>query len=77
MDVLRWIVLCVALSGAACNARGLRWGFLCWFFSDFSFGVMDFMRGDYTRAFLQAVYVVIDISGFLFWGRRKIGRRIE
>jgi nicotinamide riboside transporter PnuC len=76
VEFYRWITLIIALSGAACNAQGLRWGFLFWSVSDISYGIADFLRGDYTRAFLQAVYVLIDISGFWFWGKKKVGRQV-
>jgi nicotinamide riboside transporter PnuC len=70
MEKLLWIVSLAALIGAGFNAKGLKWGFLIWAITDSIWGVVDFNKGIYAQTAQQVIYVIIDLTGFIYWTRK-------
>ena len=69
MEILTYIILALALSGSILNVKSVRYCFLFWAFSDFAWGIVNYMKDIPGEVVYNAINVILDIYGFVWWKR--------
>lgn len=65
LEYTDYLIVALALLGAAYNALGLRLGFFIWIITNSYLTNKNFLAGDYAQSVLFFAYLLIAIYGFI------------
>ena len=66
-EAFKWSVSIASLVGVVLNIRHRRECFAIWGCTNVAWCVVDLYHGIYAQSFLQAVYAMLSVYGWLSW----------
>jgi hypothetical protein len=69
--IIKWLIVAVAVAGAAANVRGRWWGFLFWLVSNGYWAVYYARAGQWAEAAAFAIFWWLSVYGVFRWRSRQ------
>jgi len=70
LDYSDYLIVALALLGAAYNAQGMRLGFFIWIITNTYLTNKNFLSGEYAQCVLFFAYLLLSIYGFIRMGKQ-------
>lgn len=68
---MEWAVVVFSIIGVVLNIYKIRWCFVIWGVTNFSWMIIDFYHGVYSQAFLFMIYFILALYGLYQWSRES------
>ncbi|MEM4270911.1 MAG: nicotinamide mononucleotide transporter [Candidatus Pacearchaeota archaeon] len=71
ISIISFFVAILAIIGVILNIRKNKICFIIWFFTNFTWVIIDYLRGIYGQAALFVFYTALSVYGFIKWRKEE------